>query len=162
MKELYIRTSAQKAALVEAIEHHLEVLGDEIAAECSGLVDREGLSFDISISQINAQKKEVAFLNSFLPALEAHPAGAGGVFLEAFEVGVLKAALASLVDVQDEDSDEAIYIVISSENIKNTIRSTAREWGAIDPERLAIELSRQAREALEGNSAAKDLLEQLK
>lgn len=162
MKELYIRTIAQKAALIDAIEHHLEVLEVELEGECLELAEVEGWDFEVKVSNINTSRQEIAFLNAFLPALKSHPAGAGGVFLEAVEVGVVKAALASLADIENETTaQEAILAVVSAENIKNTIRTTAREWGAIDPERLAIALSNQVRETLEGNNAAKDLYDQL-
>lgn len=165
MKEIYLRNDGQKKALVDAVQHHIEVLNDELGGQVDELdAWQEGWQFDTVLSNIQTTRKEIAFLTSFLPALQSHPVGVGGVFLEAFEVGVIKSALAALADIQQEhnnETDNGILSILSAENIKNTIRSTAQSWGAIDPERLAIELARQVRQALESKGTAKELLNQL-
>lgn len=160
MRTLTLRTAAMVAALTDAVQHHLEVLNDQMVEQVDLLMKAEGWEYEVALHNISVTKKEIAFLKAFIPATQQASAGIS-VFLEAFEVGVIKSALASLADIESSDANGSIFEVVSSENIKNTILSTVQSWGAIDPERLAIELARQAREALASKAPAQDLLDQL-
>lgn len=161
MNTLTLSTAAHKAALISAIEHQLEVTEDNIGSDASELQYAEDVEFDIVLTSINASRKQVAFMEAFLKGLTDVPVGIS-VFLEELEVAVVKEALASLVDVEsDDESPLSLDEVFSVYNIKQSILKTNTSWGSLDVDALSRDLSNQARQTVDENSPAQDLLNSL-
>lgn len=167
MKTFTIRTSAQLATMVDSIEHTLELIEDDIDEQARDIAltmaSDDTSELDAAIKEIAELKKQRAFYQAYLPAIKQVPVGIS-CYLESNEVKYVIQALEAKLDIEDEmeiDND-AILGLFTVANIENTILRTSRTWGAVDPERLAIELQCQLREMLEGTTATRDLLNQLK
>jgi hypothetical protein len=162
MSVLTLSTQAQRNALVKAIEFMEDILEDRLSEAQSDLASALGASYDLwekLSKKVDDNYKRVLFARAFNEALGSQPVGAS-VYLEGLETEVVREALESLSDVSD-GGDATLCDVLSVANVQRVIVSTQTAWGATDTEALASELLRQAREALDGDTAAADLLAQL-
>ncbi len=159
MTTLTLQNTAQKQALVYAIDCHHERVLEDIASEVDELTEASDENFDSALSAINASRKTIAFLEAFQKGLSDVPVGIS-VYLESFETDVVREALESVADIEDGD-ERSVEDVFSVNNIKQAVLASQTAWGSLDVEALSRTLSEQAGESVDGNSATQDLLDAL-
>lgn len=168
MSTLTVATSAQKQALILAIEQFRDQLNDKLGDSCRELEFADDYFFDSKVTDLTTLRQRYTFAKAFATSFRTFPVGPTSyVYLldDGIETNVVREALESLIDVEGDVEAPSLEEVFSVSNIKHIILTKATSPCVdvdIDVDALAKELNRQVAQTLEFTSPAKDLLASLK
>ncbi len=162
MSTLTLRNAEQKDALVQAVAYMNDYMSDLIGDRSRELEYVTESDFDTAMNEIVDLRRRQKFAQAFSVAVKDVPVGIS-VFLEPLETEVIREGLQSVVDNNIMELEDPLSLdeVFSVHNIKQAVLASQTSWGALDVDFLSNKLSEQARQTVDSNSAAQDLLDAL-